>query len=162
MLYENDDSPLKYKINRLGGRSKQEKWVLQSELYNEFHKLINDNFDFWEYNFNLKAEKAYPFIVDYLKAVAAVMENVWGRKNYMFTKAVTLKAVIRVLGKLAEDENFMDEWEENHQQAFLEKIKNWGALSREFRAEGFYERFPAKGQIERTRKIQDFLMKNLS
>jgi DGQHR domain-containing protein len=162
MLYENSDSPLQYKINRLGGRSKQEKWVLQSELYNEFNKLINENFDFWEYNFNLKAEKAYPFLVDYLKAVAAVMENVWGKKSYMFSKAVTLKAVIRVLGKITEDENFMDDWEENHQQAFLEKIKNWGALSREFRSDGFYERFAAKGQIERTRKIHDFLVKNLS
>jgi hypothetical protein len=94
--------------------------------------------------------------------VAAVMENVWGKKSYMFSKAVTLKAVIRVLGKITEDENFMDDWEENHQQAFLEKIKNWGALSREFRSDGFYERFAAKGQIERTRKIHDFLVKNLA
>ena len=162
MLYENADSPLQYKINRLGGRSKQEKWVLQSELYNEFNKLINENYDAWEYNFSLKPEKAYPFIVDYFKAVAAVMENIWGKKTYMFTRAVTLKAVVRVLGNLIEDENFFDDWEENHQQAFLEKIKNWSTLAKEFRSEGFYERFAAKGQIERTRKIHDFLVKNLA
>lgn len=162
MLYETSASPLQYKINRLGGRSKQEKWVLQSELYNEFNKMINENYDFWEYNFSLKPEKAYPFIVDYFKAVAAVMENIWGKKTYMFTKAVTLKAVCRVLGTLIKAEDLHDEWEEKGQKAFLEKISNWSTLARDFRAEGFYERFAAKGQIERTRKIHEFLLKNLS
>src|SRR5262249_28681526 len=35
MLYNRTDSPLRYRINRLGGRSKQEKWILQAELFNE-------------------------------------------------------------------------------------------------------------------------------
>ncbi|HZU84696.1 MAG TPA: DGQHR domain-containing protein, partial [Polyangiaceae bacterium] len=34
-LYVEGDSPLRYKINRLGGRSKQDKWILQAELFNE-------------------------------------------------------------------------------------------------------------------------------
>jgi hypothetical protein len=161
-LYENSTSPLQYKINRLGGRSKQEKWILQSELYNEFHKLVEGNFDFWEYNFNLKADKAFPFVNDYFKAVAAVMESVWGKRNYMFTRAVTLKAVIRVLGDLTEEGDIAEEWEERGQKTFLEKIQNWSSLAKEFRSEGFYERFAAKGQVERTRKIHDLLVKNLS
>ncbi len=37
-LYSSGDSPLRYKINRLGGRSKQEKWILQAELFNEVHR----------------------------------------------------------------------------------------------------------------------------
>ena len=37
-LYREGDSPLRYKINRLGGRSKQEKWILQAELFNELHR----------------------------------------------------------------------------------------------------------------------------
>src|SRR5437588_150166 len=37
MLYRESDSPLRYRINRLGGRSKQEKWILQAELFNEIH-----------------------------------------------------------------------------------------------------------------------------
>ena len=37
-LYREGDSPLRYKINRLGGRSKQEKWILQAELFNEIHR----------------------------------------------------------------------------------------------------------------------------
>lgn len=162
MLYEKDTSPLQYRINRLGGRSKQEKWVLQSEMYNELHKIIENNYDFWEYNFSLKAEKAYDFVCDYLKAVAAVMESVWGKKNYMFTRAVTLKAVCRVLGDLIEDGDLEEQWEERGQKVFLEKIKNWAELAREFRSDGFYERFAAKGQVERTRKIHELLSKNLS
>src|SRR5436305_340529 len=39
-LYREGDSPLRYKINRLGGRSKQEKWILQAELFNELHRWI--------------------------------------------------------------------------------------------------------------------------
>ena len=37
-LYGEGDSPLRYRINRLGGRSKQKKWILQAELYNELHR----------------------------------------------------------------------------------------------------------------------------
>src|SRR3954449_3500666 len=37
-LYSEGDSPLRYKINRLGGRSKQAKWILQAELFNELHR----------------------------------------------------------------------------------------------------------------------------
>ncbi|HJZ11020.1 MAG TPA: DGQHR domain-containing protein [Acidobacteriota bacterium] len=162
MLYENGTSPLQYRINRLGGRSKQEKWVLQSELYNEFHRLVEQNFDFWEFSFNLKAEKAYPFVCDYFKAVAAVMENIWGKKTYMFHRAVTLKAVCRVLGDIIEKNDIFEEWEERSQKAFLDRVKNWSALTKEFRSEGFYERFAAKGQIERTRKIHEFLSRNLA
>ena len=40
MLYSEADSPLRYRINRLGGRSKQEKWILQAELYNEIHRWV--------------------------------------------------------------------------------------------------------------------------
>src|SRR5262245_14991730 len=40
MLYSEADSPLRYRINRLGGRSKQEKWILQAELFNEIHRWV--------------------------------------------------------------------------------------------------------------------------
>src|SRR5688572_4910674 len=39
-LYGDSDSPLRYKINRLGGRSKQDKWILQAELYNELLRWV--------------------------------------------------------------------------------------------------------------------------
>jgi DGQHR domain-containing protein len=161
MLYENSTSPLQYRINRLGGRSKQEKWMLQSELYNELHKLVDENYDFWEYNFQLKAEKAFAYVNDYIKAVESVMESIWGKKSYMFTRAVTLKAVVRVLGDLSRDDALLERWQQRGPKAFQEKIAKWADLSREFRSEGFYERFAARGQVERTRKIKDLLLKNL-
>ena len=39
-LYSEGDSPLRYRINRLGGRSRQEKWILQAELFNEIHRRV--------------------------------------------------------------------------------------------------------------------------
>ena len=39
-LYEENISPLKYRINMLGGRSKKEKWILQSQLHRELKSLI--------------------------------------------------------------------------------------------------------------------------
>jgi len=31
---------LRYRINRLGGRAKKEKWILQAELFNEIHRWV--------------------------------------------------------------------------------------------------------------------------
>ena len=39
-LYSEHDSPLRYRINRLGGRSRQDKWILQAELFNEIHREL--------------------------------------------------------------------------------------------------------------------------
>src|SRR2546421_3481718 len=38
MLYSAPDSPLRYRINRLGGRGKQEKWILQAGRFNKAHR----------------------------------------------------------------------------------------------------------------------------
>src|SRR5205814_8064366 len=40
LLDKEGDSPLRYRINRLGGRSRQEKWILQAELFNEIHRWV--------------------------------------------------------------------------------------------------------------------------
>ena len=39
-LYENDDSPLQYHINMLGGRSGQEMWINQAQLFSEVLRLV--------------------------------------------------------------------------------------------------------------------------
>jgi hypothetical protein len=44
---------------------------------------------------------------------------------------------------------------------FEKIISGWAALGDEFRNEGFYERFPAKGQVERVRVIQQRLLREL-
>jgi DGQHR domain-containing protein len=159
-LYEEADSPLRYRINRLGGRSQQEKWILQSEVFNEIHKVVQRHRRFFDDHFQMRSDRAYGLVRDYFKAVREVMEAVWGENDkFMFTRDVTLKALIRVFGDLLKDRKLVQSWEEERSPSAFKKIlQPWSELTREFRAEGFYERFPAKGQVERVRRIHMRLM----
>ncbi len=160
LLYNQDDSPLQYKINRLGGRSRQEKWILQSEIFNELHKMVNQHSRWFDSHMGMKPEKFYALVRDYLKAAKEVMAEVWGNNDrYVFTRDVTLKALIRVLSDLIPDRKLLGEWEQDHApKAFISTLQPWAGLAKEFRAEGFYERFPAKGQLERVRRIHTRLL----
>jgi len=162
-LYEEDSSPLQYKINRLGGRSKQEKWILQAELFNEIKKLVVQNEKLFMKDFRGKPERAFELVADYLKAVRSVMERVWGsNEKYKFTSSVTLKALIRVLADLSLQEDLMEKWRSNPNPRIFEKlVAPWARIQDEFRNEGFYERFPAKGQIERVRVIEQRLLREI-
>jgi DGQHR domain-containing protein len=162
-LYEEPSSPLRYKINRLGGRSRQEKWILQAELFNEIKKLVVQNQELFMKDFRAKPERAFDLVADYLKAVRTVMEKVWGSNDkYKFTSSVTLKALIRALSDLTLQEDLMEKWRENPSpRAFEKVIGPWAQLQDEFRNEGFYERFPAKGQIERVRVIEQRLLRQI-
>ncbi|HYR88911.1 MAG TPA: DGQHR domain-containing protein [Terriglobia bacterium] len=162
-LYEEDSSPLQYKINRLGGRSRQEKWILQAELFNEIKKLIIQNDKLFMKDFRGKTDRAFELIADYLKAVRSVMERIWGANDrYKFTSSVTLKALIRVLGDLTLQEDLIAKWRENPSPKVFERvIAGWSDLKDEFRSEGFYERFPAKGQVERVRVIEQRLLREV-
>src|SRR2546427_4898699 len=164
LLYEESDSPLRYRINRLGGRSRQEKWILQSEVFNELYKIVQSNRRFFDEHFQMRADRAYALVRDYLKAVREVMDSVWGdNEKYMFTRDVTLKALLRVLGDFIRNRKLIQSWEqERAPKVFLDCIRPWADLAREFRAEGFYERFPAKGQVERVRRIHVRLTQNLN
>jgi DGQHR domain-containing protein len=160
LLYSESDSPLQYKVNRLGGRSKQEKWILQSEVFNELLKLITAHKRWIESHLDMKADRCYALVRDYLKGVKDVMGEVWGQNDrYMFTRDVTLKALIRVLNDLIVDRKLISAWEEQRSHhPFAELVKPWATLTKDFRADGFYERFPAKGQLERVRKIHQRLL----
>jgi DGQHR domain-containing protein len=153
MMYEEDRSPLQYRINRLGGRSGQEKWILQSELYAEVYRVIQRHRRVFRQKFDLKADRCAGLFIDYLRATKDVMKDVWGEKGYMFTRAVTLKAVIRVLGDMLEDTWMIDEWRRNGEVAFMPRLEKWKTLGLKFKTDGFYERYPAKGQVERVQKI---------
>ena len=164
LFYEEPDSPLRYRINRLGGRSRQEKWILQSEVFNEVFKVVQGNRRFFDERFGMRAERAYPLLRDYLKAVRDVMDAVWGdNEKFMFTRDVTLKALFRVFGDLLRDRKVMQVWEdERSPKIFAAIVKPWAELAREFRADGFYERFAAKGQVERVRRIHTRLTQNMN
>lgn len=151
MLYEQSDSPLRYRINRLGGRSKQEKWILQAELFNEVHRWLQSDPDAVNASSNLQrlAQRYYESLRDFLKVCQRVWGDTWGNAGFMVTKPVTLKAMLRVFGNLMAEPppaaTRMRVWET--------QLQAWGNMVREFRVEGFYERFPAKGQVERVARI---------
>src|SRR2546427_1161278 len=152
MLYSEGDSPLRYRINRLGGRSKQEKWILQAELFNEIHRWVKQAW--WKIEKQgtdrPAAARYYAMARDFLKAASQVFQDAWGNDNYMVTKPVTLKAMLRVCADLATQDS---EPEAGRIERWREKLSPWTERTRDFRNEGFYERFPAKGQIERVARI---------
>jgi DGQHR domain-containing protein len=152
MLYSEGDSPLRYRINRLGGRSKQEKWILQAELFNEIHRWVKLDWAKLQRDGTDKpaAERQYRIVRDFLKACAEVWGEAWGDSDYMVTKPVTLKALIRVCADLAPQDA---EPEDDRIKRWAQRLAPWSEQIRNFRAEGFYERFPAKGQVERVARI---------
>jgi DGQHR domain-containing protein len=150
LMYEETDSPLRYKINRLGGRSKQAKWILQAELFNELHR--------WVAAAGRKlavgeraARQRYEIVRDFLKAAEKVWGDAWGSADHMVTRAVTLKAMLRVAFDLARTDaepvtDRIPRWQR--------RLSPWSELVPNFRAEGFYERFPAKGEVERVERVR--------
>ena len=153
MLYREADSPLRYRINRLGGRSKQEKWILQAELFNEIHRWVKRAWAGIEAEGADKrlAARYYGMARDFLKAATQVWAEAWGNPEFMVTKPVTLKAMLRVCADLAAE---AAEPEDDRVNRWAARLAPWGEQLREFRNEGFYERFPAKGQVERVVRVQ--------
>jgi DGQHR domain-containing protein len=151
-LYREGDSPLRYKINRLGGRSRQEKWILQAELFNEIHRWVASDWKKLGKKSNLtrEAERHYEIVRDFLRAAEKAWGEAWGHANYMVTRPVTIKAMLRVCADLARDDA---EPREDRQKRWARRLGPWGDIARQFRVEGFYERFPAKGQVERVARI---------
>ena len=152
MLYREGDSPLRYRINRLGGRSKQEKWILQAELFNEVHRWVKSVWKKIESEGTDKrnATRYYERARDFLKAASQVWGDAWGDSGYQLTKPVVLKALLRVCADLSAQDA---EPAEGRVERWREKLAPWSEQTREFRNDGFYERFPAKGQVERVTRI---------
>jgi hypothetical protein len=68
----------------------------------------------------------------------------------MVTRPVALKAMLRVCFDLCREDA---EPAEGRQKRWERRLAPWAEQRRNFRAEGFYERFPAKGQVERVGRI---------
>ncbi|HEX8113322.1 MAG TPA: DGQHR domain-containing protein [Kofleriaceae bacterium] len=150
-LYREPDSPLRYKINRLGGRSKQEKWILQAELFNEIHRWASADWKKLQKKANLarEAERFYEIVRDFLRAAEKAWGDAWGHPNYMVTRPVTLKALLRVCADLAAEDTDAGD----RVKRWARRLAPWTELAKQFRVDGFYERFPAKGQVERVARI---------
>ena len=150
-LYEEGDSPLRYHINMLGGRSRRDMWINQAQMFNEVYRLVSrcegpPFVDGRGYN----RDRGYALLRDVLRGARKAFGEAWGNnEDYMVTRDVTLKALVRmcqdvieVLGPDVEAETL------------AARLAPLSELKREFRRDGFYERFPAKGQVERVEKIR--------
>ena len=153
LLYSSGDSPLQYRINRLGGRSQQQKWILQAELFNEIHRWVASDWKRLERAGTdaRQVEKFYGVVRDFLKAAEKVWGDSWGDSDYFVTASVTLKAMIRVAADLAATDA---EPASDRVARWTRRLHPWSDMARAFRTEGFYERFPAKGQVERVVRIE--------
>jgi len=152
-LYSEGDSPLRYRINRLGGRSQRDKWVLQAELFNELHRWVRGKWRSIQLAGGSSKEvpRYYGMVRDFLKAAKeAFGDSVWGKEGYMVTRPVTIKAMIRVCADLARED---DGPEAGRLARWQERLKPWWEMGKMFRDEGFYERFPAKGEVERVARV---------
>jgi DGQHR domain-containing protein len=152
-LYSEGDSPLRYRINRLGGRSQRDKWVLQAELFNELHRWVRGRWRSIQLAGGSSKEvpRYYGMVRDFFKAAKnSFGDSAWGKEGYMVTRPVTIKAMIRVCADLTR----ADEGPEAGRLArWEERLKPWSELGKQFRDDGFYERFPAKGEVERVARV---------
>jgi len=158
-LYSEGDSPLRYRINRLGGRSQRDKWVLQAELFNELHRWVRGRWRSIQLAGGSSKEvpRYYGLVRDFLRAAKNVFgDGVWGKEGYMVTRPVTIKAMIRVCADLARED---DGPESGRLARWEERLKAWAEMGKMFKDEGFYERFPAKGEVERVARIHRDLAK---
>src|SRR5262245_21671140 len=159
-LYEADDSPLQYHINMLGGRSLQDLWINQAQLFGEVHRLVTrkEGLSHFQDSRGWNRDRGYALLRDVLKAARTAFGEAWGdNKRYMVTRDVTLKALIRVAGDVAaaaEDGESTLEPGNDLKKSLDVRFGVWSELQRDFRREGFYERFPARGQVERVDKIR--------
>ena len=158
-LYSEGDSPLRYRINRLGGRSQRDKWVLQAELFNELHRWVRGRWRSIQLAGGSSKEvpRYYGVIRDFFKAARSVFgDAVWGKEAFMVTKPVSIKAMVRVCADLARDDA---EPETGRLARWEQRLAPWADMAKQFREEGFYERFPAKGEVERVARVHRDLAK---
>jgi DGQHR domain-containing protein len=160
-LYAESDSPLRYHVNMLGGRSQRDMWVNQAQLYAEVHRFVTrrDTEAWTTDGRGLSRDRAYGFLRDVLRAAKRAFGDAWGdNKRYMVTRDVTLKALVRVAGDAAAKSRALGVTPPasggEAENVLAKRFASWSELVGEFRRDGFYERFPARGQVERVEKIR--------
>jgi len=82
-LYSEGDSPLRYRINRLGGRSQQDKWILQAELFTNctVGSIATGAASRSRAGGSKEVPRYYAMVRDFLKAAERVWGEAWGHAN---------------------------------------------------------------------------------
>ena len=157
-LYESGDSPLQYHINMLGGRSQQDLWINQAQAYSEVYRLVTrKSAEPWITDGRGRSEdRGYGLIRDVLRAARGAFGDAWGdNKRFMVTRDVTIKALLRISTDVIDHAGRLGASPGVPLDAPLAgAFAPWSELTRDFRREGFYERFPAPGQTQRVERVR--------
>lgn len=157
-LYEDSDSPLRYHINMLGGRSQRDLWINQAQAWAELYRWVTrPEAEPWITDGRGRSEgRGYGLVRDVLRAARAAFGEAWGdNRRYMVTRDVTLKALLRLAQDVARNAGRLGIAPGMDLEAPLAgSFAPWSALVRDFRREGFYERFPAAGQAQRVERVR--------
>jgi DGQHR domain-containing protein len=157
-LYEDGDSPLRYHINMLGGRSQRDLWINQAQAWAEVHRWVTrSETEPWITDGRGRSEaRGYGVIRDVLRAARAAFGDAWGdNRRYMVTRDVTLKALLRLAHDITRNaERLGIAPGMDLETPLAGSFAPWTSLVREFRREGFYERFPAAGQAQRVERVR--------
>src|SRR5581483_10930695 len=98
-----------------------------------------------------KIQAFYEIVRDFFRAASHSWgEDVWGNPSFMVTRPVCIKGMLRVCADLARIDA---EPEEGRVKRWQKQLAPWSNQKREYRAEGFYERFAAKGEVERVARV---------
>ncbi|MBN1772297.1 MAG: DGQHR domain-containing protein [Deltaproteobacteria bacterium] len=163
-LYAESDSPLRYHINMLGGRSRQDLWINQAQLFSEVHRLVRrpEMEPFVRDGRGWSRERAYRYLRDLFAAVRRHTDDAWGdNKRYMVTRDVVLKALVRLAGDVAAIWGKELAGRAEPAELLVRRLEPLAGLVHDFRRDGFYERFAARGQVERVDKVRRYLARAL-
>ncbi|MGH7897991.1 MAG: DGQHR domain-containing protein [Candidatus Binatia bacterium] len=153
LCYSETDSPLHRKVDMLGRRRRTERWVRQASLFRELRRLAERNPKI--FGEEPRPKDLYEVTRDFLRAARRTFGEAWEHPRYRVTSDVTLMALLRVLGDYLQSPRGQRTYEAaERQRAFENLIEPWTAMVPDFREEGFYERFAARGQVERVGIIQ--------
>jgi len=162
-LYQEDDSPLQYHINMLGTRSQQDMWINQAQIFGEVYRIIKraEARHRFRDGRGWNVTRGYGFMRDVFKSARSAFGAAWGdNKRYMVTRDVTIEALVRVAGDAAAKVNADLNPGPELQKELEKRFSVWSNLVPDFRREGFYERFAARGQTERVDKIRKRLSRD--
>lgn len=153
LAYGETDSPLFRKVDMLGRRKKSERWIRQASLFREFRRLAERNEKL--FGDDPKPKALYEVARDFLRACRRTFGEAWDNPRYRVTSDVALMALMRVLSDYLRTARSQRTFlAQDRQRAFESLIEPWRAMMPDFREEGFYERFAARGQVERIGIIQ--------
>ncbi len=153
LCYSETDSPLHRKVDMLGRHRRTERWIRQASLFRELRRLAERNPRL--FGEEPRAKAVYEVTRDFLRAARRIFGDAWGNPRFRVTSDVTLMALIRVLSDYLRSPRGARTFEAaDRQRAFENLLDPWRALAPDFREEGFYERFAARGQVERVGIIQ--------